>query len=249
MHQTRAIISHAESVAKLSESECAKLLSDAEKFNASLTGMENRWTLPEEVEETYRSLLVTDESEVISYLEIPKIKVSLPVYHGTDAAVLQQAIGHMEGTSLPTGGKGTHCVLSGHRGLPSARLFTDLVELSEGDVFILYTLNDVLTYEVDQIRIVVPTDMSTLEIDPEKDYCTLFTCTPYGVNTHRLMVRGHRIETESDYTVLITAEAMQIDEVVVALVISIPLLMLIFVITLSLPRKKQKTSRDLAGSV
>lgn len=241
-HQSRMIISHAENVANLSEEECETLLSAAADFNKTLVGNGGRWTLTDEEKQTYKSLLISDSTEIMAYVEIPKIKISLPVYHGTDNSVLQEAIGHLEGSSLPVGGKGTHCVLSGHRGLPSARLFTDLVELSEGDVFMLYTLNEVLTYEVDQIRTVLPTDMSTLEIDPEQDYCTLFTCTPYGVNTHRLMIRGHRIETEKDYTVPVTAEALQIDEVLVALVISVPLLVLIFVITLSIPRKKKTTA-------
>ena len=249
-HQSRMIISHAENVANLSEEECETLLSAAADFNKTLVGNGGRWTLTDEEKQTYKSLLISDSTEIMAYVEIPKIKISLPVYHGTDNSVLQEAIGHLEGSSLPVGGKGTHCVLSGHRGLPSARLFTDLVELSEGDVFMLYTLNEVLTYEVDQIRTVLPTDMSTLEIDPEQDYCTLFTCTPYGVNTHRLMIRGHRIETEKDYTVPVTAEALQIDEVLVALVISVPLLVLIFVITLSIPRKKKTTSsRRFAGNI
>ncbi len=249
-HQSRMIISHAENVANLSEEECETLLSAAADFNKTLVGNGGRWTLTDEEKQTYKSLLISDSTEIMAYVEIPKIKISLPVYHGTDNSVLQEAIGHLEGSSLPVGGKGTHCVLSGHRGLPSARLFTDLVELSEGDVFMLYTLNEVLTYEVDQIRTVLPTDMSTLEIDPEQDYCTLFTCTPYGVNTHRLMIRGHRIETEKDYTVPVTAEALQIDEVLVALVISVPLLILIFVITLSIPRKKKTTSsRRFAGNI
>ena len=238
MHQTRAIISHAENVAKLSDSEREKLLSAAEKFNASIPDMENRWKLSDEEEEVYRSLLVTDETEVISYLEIPKIKVSLPVYHGTGAAVLQQAIGHMEGTSLPTGGKGTHCVLSGHRGLPSAKLFTDLDKLTEGDTFVLYTLDQTLTYEVDKINIVLPTDLSTLEIKKDEDAVTLCTCTPYGINTHRLMVHAHRIENVSEKTLLITADALQLDQRLVALSIAIPSLFILFLITVLRPRKK-----------
>ena len=238
LHQTRAIVSHAENVAKLSEEECETLLSAARAFNENLTGMENRWRLPADVEEEYNSLLVTDDTEVMAYLEIPKIKVSLPVYHGTGAAVLQQAIGHLEGTSLPIGGEGTHCVLSGHRGLPSAKLFTDLDRLSEGDTFMIYTLNEVLTYEVDMINIVLPSDMSTLGIEKGKDLVTLFTCTPYGINTHRLMVRAHRIENAKDSTILVTAEALQFDETGVALCIGVPMLFLILIGALIMPQKK-----------
>lgn len=240
-HQSRMIISHAENVAKLSEDECERLISAASDYNKTLVGKSDRWNLTDEESKTYYSLLISDSTEIMAYVEVPKIKVSLPIYHGTGNAVLQEAIGHLEGSSLPVGGKGTHCVLSGHRGLPSAKLFTDLDKLSEGDTFLIYTLNQTLTYEVDQIRTVLPTDLSTLEIDPEQDYCTLFTCTPYGVNTHRLMIRGHRIETEKDYSVPITAEALQIDEITVALIIGVPMLLLIFVVTLLLPRKKYKS--------
>ena len=238
MHQTRAIISHAESIAKMSEEECAALRSAADEFNASLFGIENRWKLAEDVRETYESLLICDETRVISYIEIPKIGVSLPIYHGTGSAVLQTAIGHMEGTSLPVGGAGTHCVLSGHRGLPSAKLFTDLDKLVEGDQFMLYTLDQTLTYEVDQIHIVVPSDMSTLALNSTDDQVTLFTCTPYGINTHRLMVHAHRVQTESANEVLITSEAIQIDQKMVALCIAIPTVFILFLFAVLRPRKK-----------
>ena len=128
----------------------------------------------------------------MSYIEIPKIKCSLSIYHGTDEGVLQIAIGHIEGSSLPVGGVNTHCVLSGHRGLPSAKLFSNLDKLEEGDIFMIRTLDQTLTYEVDQIRIVLPDEVDDLKIEEGKDLCTLVTCTPYGINTHRLLVRGHR---------------------------------------------------------
>ena len=145
----------------------------------------------------------------MGYIEIPEIKVSLPVYHGVDEGVLQVAVGHIPGTSLPVGGTGTHSVLSGHRGLPSARLFTNLDQLREGDLFLLRVLDEVLTYEVDQILIVEPNDLEALQIEEGADYCTLVTCTPYGINTHRLLVRGHRIENQADSSsIRITADAM-----------------------------------------
>lgn len=238
-HQSRAIIRHAESIAKLTEDECKAYRTAAEQFNTSLVTNANRWRLSTAEKEQYESLLICDDTNIIAYIEIPKIKVSLPIYHGTGKKVLQEAIGHLEGSSLPVGGKGTHCVLSGHRGLPSAKLFTDLDKLVEGDTFMLYTLDQTLTYEVDQIRVLLPTDMSTLQIDPEQDYCTLFTCTPYGINTHRLMVRGHRIENIASGTVMVTAEALQIDEISVALCIGVPLIVTVFIIALVKPRKKR----------
>lgn len=238
IHQTRAIVSHAENVAKMSDEECETLISAARSFNTALAALPSRWILSNEEKTEYESLLISDDTEVMAYLEIPKIKVSLPVYHGTGAAVLQQAIGHLEGSSLPVGGEGTHCVLSGHRGLPSAKLFTDLDQLSEGDLFMLYTLNEVLTYEVDQINIVLPSDMSTLGIENGKDLVTLFTCTPYGINTHRLMVRGHRVETAEDSTILVTAEALQLDETGVALCIGVPILFVILIVALFVPQRK-----------
>lgn len=142
--------------------------------------------------EAYNEYLKTDDTEIMAYIDIPAIDCSLPIYHGTQDAVLQVGAGHIEGSSLPVGGESSHCVLTGHCGLPSAKLFTDLDQLTEGDTFMIHTLNRTLTYEVDQISIVEPTDLSLLQIEEGKDYCTLVTCTPYGINSHRLLVRGHR---------------------------------------------------------
>ena len=176
----------------------------------------------------------------MGYIEITKIKVSLPIYHGTDDVVLQQAIGHLEWTSLPVGGEGTHCVLSGHRGLPSAKLFTNLDKLTVGDTFMLRVLNEVLTYEVDQILIVEPKDTEALQIVDGKDYCTLVTCTPYGINTHRLLVRGHRIANADDAnTAFITADATQVEPILVAPMLAIPVL-LVLVVILLIPKKKKE---------
>ena len=237
-HQTKMIIHHAENVAKLTPEECEKYRAAAVKYNEALRTNSGRWNITHKERELYNSLLVTDETGIMSTIEIPKIKVNLPIYHGTGKDVLQEAIGHLEGTSLPVGGKGTHCVLSGHRGLPSAKLFTDLDKLSEGDTFLLYTLDEILTYEIDQIRVLEPTDLSTLDIDAEKDYCTIFTCTPYGINTHRLMLRGHRIQNASP-EIMVTAEALQIDEISVALIIGVPLLIIIFIVALIKGRKRR----------
>ena len=177
----------------------------------------------------------------MGYIEIPSISVELPIYHGTEETVLQVAVGHVEGSSLPVGGAGTHCVLSGHRGLPSARLFTDLDQLQEGDIFQLHVLNGVLTYEVDQINVVEPDDVSLLAISEEEDLCTLVTCTPYGVNSHRLLVRGHRIENPEAAGVLhIMADAMMMDLRFVGPVIGGVILGTLLLWTLIAPLKKKR---------
>ena len=193
-HQSRAIATYSKQVEKLDDSENKKMLKAARKYNKSLLKKSDHWKLSKKDKKKYESLLDVSGPGIMGYIEIPKIDCSLPIYHGTDEGALQIAIGHLEGSSLPVGGKSTHCVLSGHRGLPSARLFTDLDQMEEGDIFILNILGRKLAYEVDQIRVVLPEEMSDLEIEEGKDLCTLVTCTPYGINTHRLLVRGHRTE-------------------------------------------------------
>ena len=176
----------------------------------------------------------------MGYIEIPTIGVTLPIYHGTDETVLQVAIGHLEWTSLPVGGESSHCVVSGHRGLPSAKLFTDLDKLVVGDVFIFRVLDEILTYEVDQILIVEPHETEALRIEKGKDLCTLITCTPYGVNSHRLLVRGHRIENQEEAVIIrVTADATQIEPVIVAPIVAIPML-LVLLIGLLIPKPKRR---------
>ena len=193
-HQSRAIATYSKQVEKLDDSENKKMLKAARKYNKSLLKKSDHWKLSKKDKKKYESLLDISGTGIMGYIEVPKIDCSLPIYHGTDEGALQIAIGHLEGSSLPVGGKSSHCVLSGHRGLPSARLFTDLDQMEEGDIFILNILDRKLAYEVDQIRVVLPEEMSDLEIEEGKDLCTLVTCTPYGINTHRLLVRGHRTE-------------------------------------------------------
>lgn len=180
----------------------------------------------------------------MGYIEIPKIECSLPIYHGTSEAVLQIAVGHLEGSTLPVGGAGTHCVLSGHRGLPSAKLFTHLDQLSEGDVFLLRVLNETLTYEVDQIHIVLPQEVDDLAVVPGRDFCTLVTCTPYGINSHRLLVRGTRIENPSSGSARITSDATRIDPMLVAPVVAAPMLLLLAVWLVVDPGGKKKKKKD-----
>ena len=185
-------------------------------------------------------MLDISDNGIMGYIEIPSIKCSLPIYHGVDEAVLQIAVGHIEWTSLPVGGESTHCVLSGHRGLPSAKLFTNLDQLVVGDIFIMRVLDETLTYEVDQIRIVEPQDVEALKIVPGEDLCTLVTCTPYGVNTHRLLVRGHRVENQTDAAMIyVTADAMQIEPVLVAPIVATPMLLLLLVWLMIRYRKKR----------
>jgi sortase A len=244
-HQSQAIAGYAETVTDIRQDRYEQLLQEAGEYNRTLLDKENRFLLTEEENEEYEELLNVTDTGIMGYVEIPKINVSLPIYHGTDEAVLQVAIGHLPGSSLPVGGTGTHCVISGHRGLASAKLFTNLDELETGDTFQIRVLNEVLTYEVDQIRIVEPEEISDLDIDPEMDYCTLVTCTPYRVNSHRLLVRGHRIANVESSSVFVTADALQISTRIVAVIIALILLFCLVVGWLIVERmqRKKKTKK------
>lgn len=242
LHQSRAIANYTEAVAELSNDTYEQAWADARAYNADLPAREHRYQPTEEETARYQTLLNIAGNGIMGYVEIPAIHVSLPIYHGVDEAVLQVAIGHIEGSSLPVGGEGTHCVVSGHRGLPSARLFTDLDKLTTGDEFYLRVLDEVLAYEVDQIRIVEPHELELLEIEPGQDLCTLVTCTPYGVNTHRLLVRGHRVEARAEaQQVRVAADAMQIDPVLVAPAVAAPLLVLLLVWVLATTRRPRRS--------
>ena len=246
-HQTRAIATYAENVAKLDNNQYDQLWEEARAYNEALCFRSNPYYLSEEQKAQYESLLDVSGLGVMGYIEIPEIDVSLPIYHGTEESVLQVAVGHLDWTSLPVGGESTHCVLSGHRGLPSAKLFTNLDKLQTGDIFMLRVLDNVLTYEVDQILIVEPQETGALRIEEGKDYCTLVTCTPYGINTHRLLVRGHRIDNiEEAKTVRVTADAIQIEPLLVAPVVAIPILLLLLILLLlpKQPRKKHGGDAD-----
>ena len=240
-HQSRAIASYAEQVADLDENAYDRLWEDARIYNKTLGDRMNRFVMAEEQKKAYAALLNIADNGVMGYIEIPKVRCNLPVYHGTDEAVLQVAIGHVPGSSLPVGGESTHCVLSGHRGLPSAKLFTNLDELETGDVFMLRVLDETLTYEVDQIRTVLPNELGDLAIVEGEDYCTLVTCTPYGINSHRLLVRGHRVENHAGAsTIRVTADAMQIEPLQVAPLVAAPILVVMLVVVLIPHRTKGK---------
>lgn len=243
-HASRAIATYAEQTANLEEDTCSELLAAAESYNDTLPSRGNTFSLSDAENETYQSLLNIGGTGIMGYIEIDSLDVSLPIYHGTDEAVLQIAVGHLDWSSLPVGGESTHCVLSGHRGLPSAKLFTNLDKLTEGDTFVLRVLDEVLTYEVDQTLIVEPHEIDALRIVPGEDLCTLVTCTPYGVNTHRLLVRGHRVENSPEaLTVHVTADALQIEPIIVAPLIAAPIL-LVLLIALLLPRRGKNRRKD-----
>ena len=239
-HQSRAVATYAEHVIEIDEEAYQKLWDEAVAFNEQLKQFPSGMALPDSMVEEYKRMLAVDDSGIMGSVEIPAIKVSLPIYHGISDDVLQVAIGHLDWTSLPTGGKGNHCVISGHRGLPSAKLFTHLDQLREGDVFMLRVLNEVLTYEVDQILIVEPDELQALYRNEKKDYCTLMTCTPYGVNSHRLLLRGHRIKNLSDADFArVSADALQIEPFVVAAFIAVPMLLIALIVLLWPKRKSQ----------
>lgn len=226
-HQSKAVAGYVEKVEDLSKADYSRMLSDAEVYNKTLDqGVIPDLNLTGEAKEAYNKLLDVTSSGIMAYVEIPKLNTTMPIYHGTDDSVLQVAIGHIPGTSLPVGGEGTHSVISGHRGLPSAKLFTDIDKLVDGDVFLIQVLGETLTYEVDQILTVTPDDVSALAIDPSQDYVTLITCTPYGVNSHRLLVRGHRIANKAK-TARVTSEASQVEPLLVSPVIGTLLLFIL----------------------
>lgn len=238
-HSSRAIASYVDQVANIDDAQYEELWDAAWDYNQSLLHRPNDFLLSDEQKEIYKSLLDFGGNGIMGYIEIPMIDVMLPIYHGTKESVLQIAVGHLDWTSLPVGGAGSHCVVSGHRGLPSARLFTDLDRLEVGDVFMLHVLNEILTYEIDQILIVEPRDTDPLLIEPGKDLCTMITCTPYGINSHRMLVRGHRIESQEEPKVIrITADAVRIEPLMVAPIVAVPILLVLLIILL-LPKQKK----------
>ncbi len=237
-HATKSVNAYTKQLSNLNEEKANELWLDAIKYNEDLFASGKKYELPGELKEKYENMLSLSDDGLMGYVDIPSIGVTLPVFHGTSGNVLQRGVGHIEWTSLPTGGENTHCVLSGHRGLPSAKLFTDLNKLREGDIFTVTILGKVMTYEVDQIRTVLPNDTSDLLTVPGLDYSTLLTCTPYGINSHRLLVRGHRVATQAAGATVIS-EAVEVDQLVVAFFLGFPLVfVMVMVILLKKPKKK-----------
>ncbi len=237
-HQTRAVAAYASVIADMSHEEYDKILNEAAEYNKQIAETGVRWQMSDEEIQEYNSILDITGTGIMAYIDIPKIHVQLPIYHGTDDTILQIAVGHITGSSLPVGGETSHCIVSGHRGLPSAKLFSDLDELVVGDLWTVNVLDQTLTYEVDQIRVVLPTDLKYLEMEDGKDYCTLVTCTPYGVNTHRLLVRGHRVPNVQG-NARVTADALQIEPAYVAPFIGIPIILILIVMMIIATRKKK----------
>ena len=244
-NQSRAVASYSEEVESLSDVDYQAYFDAADDYNRRLAETPDAFYRPEEVS-GYTDTLDVSGTGIMGYITIPKIGVELPVYHGTSDGVLQVAAGHLEGSSLPVGGAGTHAVISAHRGLPSAKLFTNLDELEVGDTFTITVLDRVLTYEVDQISIVLPTETDLLQPVEGKDYVTLMTCTPYGINTHRLLVRGKRIENaENQKHIRVTADALRIEPIIVAPALAVPMLLVLLVVMLAVPHlRKRKNQRE-----
>ena len=216
-HQSRAIVSYSENVANMDIENYRMQIQSAKDYNKKLSKKKYQWAMSDDELKEYNSILNVTSTGIMGYIEIPNLNTTLPIYHGSNDAVLEVAIGHIEGSSLPVGGKNTHCVVSGHRGLPSAKLFSDLDKLKENDIFMLHVLDETLTYEVDQIRIVLPEVVEDLQIVEGEDYCTLVTCTPYGINSHRLLVRGHRVDNpEHIQSQRVSADATLVDNFTVA---------------------------------
>lgn len=243
-HQTQAVVDYTERIEKMDDSEKLAEIDRAREYNLGLVDNGRRFSPNKEEKEIYNSILSVDDNGMMGYITIPELRLKLAIYHGVDESVLQVGIGHIEGSSLPVGGQSTHCVISGHRGLPSAKLFTDIDKLVVGDVFMLHVYDEMLTYEIDQILIVEPEDYSALAIEEGKDFCTLVTCTPYGINTHRLLVRGHRVENKVIDGTRVTSDAIKVNKYLVIAGLSLLLLFVYYLFVLIVRLYKKKRHED-----
>ena len=242
--QSRAITNYESVLENLKPEDYAAIFENAHNYNKALYETEYPLMDYVNVPGYYDTLCITD-NDMIGYIKIERIGVELPIYHGTSDEVLNKGVGHLMGSSLPVGGENTHCVMSAHRGLPSSKLFTDLDRLEKGDTFQIVVLNQVLTYQVDQIKVVTPTEIEDLQIIEGGDYCTLFTCTPYGINTHRLLVRGIRIETIKEKPVLyVSNEAFRIEPLLVTPAVAAPMLFVLLIHLLVKYREPPKNTQQ-----
>lgn len=240
--QSKAIVDYEAILKNYDEDKYEEIFLEAESYNYQLNKLEEPLKTYN-VLKNYNEILNINGTGMIGYIAISGIDVNLPIYHGTSNKVLSKGVGHIEGTSLPIGGIGTHSVLSAHRGLPSSKLFTDLDEVEVGDIFTITVLNKNLTYEIDKIVIVDPDEVENLEIEEDKDYVTLVTCTPYGINTHRLLVRGRRIE-DVGKRLYVTTEAYKISNLIVAPLVAIPIILILLLIIIFKPIKNNKKNMD-----
>ncbi len=240
LHSSQVLSTYTQEIANMDNERYEQIIQEARQYNERLMRKNNVFMMNEQDREDYHSQLDFSVNGIMGYVEIPLIDVTLPISHGTEESVLQTGVGHVEWSSLPVGGTGTHAVISGHRGLPSARLFSDLDKLKVGDIFTIRVLDEVITYMVDQILIVLPDEVEDLAIEQNRDLCTMVTCTPYGINSHRLLVRGSRVENQTQATAIrVTADAVQIETHLVAIAMAVPVLILLLIILL-IPTRRRK---------
>ena len=250
--QSRAITDYESVLQNLRQEDYDAMFAKAYAYNQAL--YETEYPLMDYTKVPgYADTLSVAENTMIGYLKIDRIGVELPIYHGTSEQVLNKGVGHLEGSSLPVGGENTHCVMSAHRGLPSSKLFTDLDRIEKGDIFQIVVLNQVLTYQVDMVKVIEPDDISDLQIIKGGDYCTLFTCTPYGINTHRLLVRGARIETaQAKPVIYVSNEAFRIEPLLVTPAVAAPMLLALLIHLLvkyrEPPKRPQETKKEEGGT-
>ena len=239
-NQSRAISNYEDMVNLIPEEDFTKMWQEAVEFNEDLAKKPLNFTLGDEEKERYEKILDVTGTGIMGYIEIENIGVNLPIYHGTEESVLQVGIGHLEGTSFPTGTKSTHVALSGHRGLPSSKLFSDLDQMIVGDTFLLHILDQTFAYQVDKVNIVLPEETNDLAIVDGKEYVTLVTCTPYGINTHRLLVRAKRVDYNEETRLIVPADATRYNNMVVAPFIAAPILLVAFIVFLIRTRRPKK---------
>lgn len=242
--QTEAIIDYEKMLENMPKEDYTTLFQSAEQYNKKLLNLDNPLTEYTKLSD-YNDILDLDGTGMMGYITIEKIQAELPIYHGTSEAVLSKAAGHLEGSSFPIGEKGSHTVISAHRGMPTAVLFTYLDRLEVGDTFSVTILNRTTVYEVDQIRIVDPDDISELSLNRNEEYCTLITCTPYGINTQRLLVRGKSSETVLKKNIYISTEAYRIKPLIIMPVIAVPILFVLMMTVIFKPVRKKDTGEDI----
>ena len=237
--QSEAIVDYEKMLSAYKPEDFTAIFEAAEEYNKQLEALEFPLHDYEQIESLYWKTLDISGTGMMGYITIPKISQELPVYHGTSESVLSAAVGHMQGTSLPVGGAGTHSIVSAHRGLPTAVLFTHLDRMEVGDIFYFTILDKKFTYEVDQIRIVDPDDTELIQLSSGKDYCTLLTCTPYGINTHRLLVRGHQVDATQKRSIYVANEAYRIDTLIVMPFVAMPIIVVLLIYVMFKPIKKE----------
>lgn len=241
--QSEAIVDYESMLSQYKPEDYTAIFAEAEDYNKKLSELDEPLVEHNRLPE-YNSILNIGGTGMMGYITIPKISQELPVYHGTSDGVLSVAVGHLQGTSLPIGGENTHCVVSAHRGLPTAVLFTHLDRMEVGDTFYFTILDRTITYEVDQIRIVEPDDTSLIQIKDGKDYCTLLTCTPYGINTQRLLVRGHQVDASQTRNLYIANEAYRIEPLIVMPIVALPIIFVLLIYVMFAPIKKETLGEE-----